>query len=90
MPEPELQHEFYDSDGFIGRVDMWWPDFKVIGEADGLGKYDDILDLRAEKIREDRLRRLGLTVVRWTWDEIWSAPREVVARIERGRRNPAA
>ena len=90
MPEPELQHEFYDSDGFIGRVDMWWPDFKVIGEADGLGKYDDILDLRAEKIREDRLRRLGLTVVRWTWEEIWSAPREVVARIERSRRNAAA
>jgi len=90
IPEPELQHEFHDSCGLIGRVDMWWPDFKVVGEADGFGKYGDIRDLRAEKVREDRLRSLGLTVVRWTWDEIWSSPLEVVARIDRARRCPAA
>ena len=90
IPEPELQQEFYDSRGLIGRVDMWWPDFKVVGEADGFGKYDDIRDLRAEKLREDRLRRLGLIVVRWTWDEIWSSPLEVVARIDRARRRLAA
>ena len=81
LPEPLLQHEFRDAHGFVGRVDMWWREWCVIGEADGLGKYDDIAVLRREKVREDRLRALGMTVVRWTWDEMWNAPGDVVARI---------
>jgi very-short-patch-repair endonuclease len=60
---------------------MWWREWCVIGEADGLGKYDYIAVLRREKVREDRLRALGMTVVRWTWDEMWNAPGDVVARI---------
>lgn len=90
LPEPVLQQEFVDTAGLVGRADMWWPNFNVVGEADGLGKYEDIRDVRAEKIREDRLRSLGLVVVRWTWDEIWSSPRDVVARIERAHRTQAA
>lgn len=81
LPEPVLQQEFHDGRGFIGRVDMWWPDWQVVGEADGLMKYDDPSVLRMEKVREDRLRALGLSVVRWTWDEIWKSPGDVVARI---------
>lgn len=81
IPEPVLQHEIHDARGFVGRVDMWWPQWGVIGEADGLGKYDELSVLRAEKVREDRLRALGLSVVRWTWDEIWDSPADVVARI---------
>lgn len=85
LPEPVLQHEFRDARGFVGRVDMWWPDWHVVGEADGLGKYDDISVLRREKVREDRLRAMGLTVVRWTWDDIWRAPGDVAARIRSAR-----
>lgn len=81
VPEPILQREFHDQRGFIGRADMWWPQWRVIGEADGLSKYDDPQVLRSEKIREDRLRALGLSVVRWTWDEIWRSPGDVAARI---------
>lgn len=81
LPEPVLQQEFHDQRGFIGRADMWWPHWRVIGEADGLSKYDDREVLRLEKIREDRLRALGLSVVRWTWDEIWKFPSDVAARI---------
>jgi hypothetical protein len=67
---------FVDADGFIGLVDFYWPEFGIVGEADGDMKYLDpafragrtaeqvVLD---EKIREDRLRALGLTVVRWRW-----------------------
>ena len=36
LPEPELQVEFRDDEGLIGRVDMSWPGLGVIGEADGL------------------------------------------------------
>jgi hypothetical protein len=77
LPVPELQHSFDDAHGFIGRVDFWWESERVAGEFDGRTKYRaGSHGLRAseavlweEKRREDRLRRLGLTVVRWVWDE---------------------
>ena len=76
LPMPMLQVPFRDSRGLIGYVDFWWPQFNVIGEFDGFGKYlreelragrstaDVVL---AEKAREDRLRALGPTVTRWGW-----------------------
>lgn len=83
LPRPILQQEFYDSEGLIGYVDFWWPEFGLIGEFDGNGKYlrDDMLAGRtagdvvlAEKRREDRLRALGPRVTRWGWDVARSLP----------------
>ena len=81
LPEPILQHEFHDARGFVARTDMWWPQWNLVGEADGLVKYETASDVKAEKIREDRLRAMGLKIVRWTWDDMWHRPHEVVARI---------
>jgi hypothetical protein len=84
LPAPVLQHRFADARGLIGYVDFWWPDFGLIGEFDGLGKYvrGDMLAGRspveaviAEKVREDRLRALGPRVVRWGWESAISPPR---------------
>lgn len=70
---------FYDHEGFIARTDFFWPDYGVIGEFDGDAKYldDELLGGRstrtlilAEKKREDRLRALGYTVVRWDWKAV--------------------
>ena len=83
LPEPMLQFPVFDADGLIGYADMAWPDHKVIGEADGLLKYQDRSDLIAEKAREDRLRAQGWIVVRWTWDEMLRRPHVVIARIVR-------
>ncbi|MBT8161501.1 MULTISPECIES: hypothetical protein [Arthrobacter] len=76
LPHPRLQAEHHDSNGRIGYSDFHWPDHGVVGEFDGWAKYsrgeylagrtpEDVLE--AEKIREDRLRAIGLTVVRWMW-----------------------
>ena len=66
-----MQHEIRTPDGrFIGRVDFWWRHAGVIGECDGRLKYTDRADLYAEKRREDALRELGLTVVRWGWQDL--------------------
>lgn len=76
LPEPELQAPHRDSQGLIGYSDFHWPEHGVVGEFDGWAKYsrgeflagrspEDVL--KAEKIREDRLRATGLTVVRWMW-----------------------
>lgn len=85
LPEPELQRAFYDSDGLIGYADMSWDDGTVVGECDGLAKYGERQDLIREKLREDRLRDLGVIVVRWTWHELMTNPGRVAARIQRAR-----
>ncbi|WP_133403933.1 hypothetical protein [Arthrobacter crusticola] len=79
FPAPELQRVFTDPRGVIGRVDFYWPQARLIGEFDGLVKYSkpEFLNGRTpsevvveEKRREDRLRALGLRVVRWTWEDL--------------------
>jgi len=67
-------------------VDFCWPELGVVGEADGLLKYGEVLDptrtsLRDEKLRQEEIEALGYIVVRWTWDDIWRRPEWVVARI---------
>jgi hypothetical protein len=71
LPAPALQTEFDITPGRGRyRVDFYWKDAQVVGEADGLLKYSDPTVLQAEKIRQERLEQLGIKVVRWTWREI--------------------
>lgn len=89
VAQPDLQLPFRDRRGLIGYVDFAWPSLGIVGEADGDAKYLDatmrngrsadrvVLD---EKIREDRLRALGLRVVRWRW-EVASRPRELASLL---------
>lgn len=83
LPEPELQVEVHDEGGFVARVDQLWRQQRVVGEADGLSKYSDPRVLQAEKLREDRLRDLGLEVVRYTWRDVMRHPDELVDRFRR-------
>ncbi|GAA1897460.1 hypothetical protein LX12_001800 [Williamsia serinedens] len=69
IPLPDLQVEYREDDGEVfARVDFEWGG-RVVGEFDGLMKYCDAGDVVAEKRREDKLRALGIIVVRWTWDD---------------------
>ncbi len=80
---PERQETVADDAGTIGRVDFWWPEQGVVGEFDGRVKYgranpsgrppEDVL--WHEKLREDRLRALGLGVVRWTTADLYRPSR---------------
>ncbi len=71
LPNPEPQVWIRDG-GFAARVDFLLADQRVIIEFDGMVKYESPADLRAEKIREDRLRSLGYEVVRVTWKDLES------------------
>lgn len=87
ISRPERQQPFGDQAGPIGRTDFWWPESGVAGEFDGRVKYgrtnpsgrppEEVL--WSEKLREDRLRSIGLTVVRWTVADL----RQPAAWIER-------
>lgn len=87
LPPPELQAWIVDDDGVRHRVDFLWRRHRVIGEADGWGKLRDRESLRAEKTREDSLRRRGYRFVRWTSDETWGSPTRVVRRVAEALRS---
>ncbi|WP_446665261.1 hypothetical protein [Flexivirga sp. B27] len=80
LPMPELQVEFYDASGFIGRVDFFWRQLGIIGEADGRVKFrvtEGLTGKAAEeaawraKRRDDRLLRHPAVrkVGHWDWGE---------------------
>jgi hypothetical protein len=71
LPRPQLQVELGDGRGrFLARVDFYWPEFGVVGEADGNVKYARSPALIAERRRQAALEDLGLVVVRWEWAEL--------------------
>ncbi|WP_150307855.1 hypothetical protein [Planctomonas psychrotolerans] len=79
-PVPRLQEEHRMWDGSRYYPDFAWPEWHVLGEFDGKGKYLNA-DLRNgrtagqvvydEKRREDRLRAAtGASFARWGWDDL--------------------
>lgn len=69
------------------RVDFFWEHARVIGEADGLSKYErkagdrSTLDIvRSEKRREERLADAGFEIVRWGWSDACNSAR-LAARL---------
>ncbi|MFI5731146.1 type IV toxin-antitoxin system AbiEi family antitoxin domain-containing protein [Kribbella sp. NPDC051587] len=93
LPAPKLQVEFYDAEGLIGRPDFYFDAEDSVVEFDGLLKYSsgEPEVLIREKRREDRLRALGLHVVRTVWSDL-SRPDQLAATIRRSlnRARPAA
>ena len=73
-PEPELQTRFRVL-GRRARVDFFWRDANIVGEADGNGKYfghDTRTDtaIRDERRREVALRRVVSGAARWEWGDV--------------------
>ncbi|TQN37472.1 hypothetical protein FHU33_4124 [Blastococcus colisei] len=88
LPRPELQVEIHDAAGFVGRVDAWYEDAAVAIEFDGQVKYTDPQYasspgevLWKEKRREDRMRAVGVRVVRVVNDDLGPPWPEMAARI---------
>jgi hypothetical protein len=77
LPEPVLQMPISTRLGTY-YVDFGWPQFRAVGEFDGLVKYGRLLRpgqdpgeaVVAEKRREDAIREEGWRVTRWIWLEI--------------------
>ncbi|MHA7295344.1 PDDEXK family nuclease [Arthrobacter sp. HLT1-21] len=90
---PELQTRFTDARGFVAQTDFYWREQRLIGEFDGLVKYQkpEYMGGRSasqvvvdEKIREDRLRALGFTVVRWIWEDVYKPERLLSLLVAKG------
>lgn len=70
------QVEFYDSRGFVGRVDFFVPELNLIIEFDGVTKYSAESASATEEIlvreqaREKRLKNMNLDVLRLCWADV--------------------
>ncbi|WUJ75345.1 type IV toxin-antitoxin system AbiEi family antitoxin domain-containing protein [Kribbella soli] len=84
LPQPRLQTEFRDRLGLIGRVDFDFDGYQTVVEFDGALKYGGGSPevLIREKRREDRLRAIGLTVIRTDWSDL-DRPAELAADMLR-------
>ena len=95
VPLGESQVVIMDESGrFVARVDRYWEEDGVVGEADGQVKYavQDLVGVEAarqalvrEKSREDRLRDLGLEVIRWGAADLAAGAGPVAAAFRRAR-----
>lgn len=81
LPEPETEVNFHDDAGFIGRVDFYHRDAKVIIEVDGYEKRTSMRAFARDRSRDRRLHALGNTVLRYVWFEVVHTPRDVAREI---------
>lgn len=85
VPLPRCQVRI-DTEVGVARVDFLWEEFGLVGECDGRIKYDGTYGPQADvnvrqNIREQALRDLGFSVVRWTAEEIFFYPQVVIQRV---------
>jgi very-short-patch-repair endonuclease/predicted transcriptional regulator of viral defense system len=80
LEQPELQVTIQGPDWSF-RVDLCWPEYRVIAEADGLVKYNSRKDLAKQFERDRLLRDVGYQVIHFTWHELMHTPEVVLRRI---------
>lgn len=85
LPPPEPQVWVRSRIGVRSRLDFYWKEFGVAGEADGRAKYRvDPEERDREKERQEFLEDDNLVFVRWGWDQPWRQPQLFRARLQNG------
>lgn len=74
LPAPDLQVVVAEAGA---RSDFGWPDYMLLGEFDGDGKYGNLRPgdtplaaFKREKERDRRLRQTGWDVLHWGWSDL--------------------
>ncbi|HET9103564.1 MAG TPA: DUF559 domain-containing protein [Solirubrobacteraceae bacterium] len=63
------------------EVDVYWPAWGLVIELDGRGFHSDPVAFEADPVRDARLQRAGLRVLRVTWRRLLGDPDSVIADI---------
>lgn len=82
---PDLQVNIRGRQGFIGRADFCWHEYRTIAEADGAMKYDDQGPerARAQLARDEKFHDEGWGTFHFTWREIYHEPALAIDRLHR-------
>lgn len=74
LPQPTLQHEVHDADGFVGRLDLAWPRFRVGVELDGKAFHLSAAAFERDAEKRNRLRLGDWLVLVVTWKMFTERP----------------
>jgi hypothetical protein len=70
FPEPQKEVDLYDVHGlWVGRVDLYWPEFNLVVELDGREFHFDTASFESDRSRDARLLGVGIAVLRFTWSQ---------------------
>ncbi len=82
LPAPVCQYEVQPLNGkIIGRVDLAFPDRGLLLEADGRTHHEAWSDGVRDRRRQNLLVTAGFRILRFTWDDVWSRPMDVVEAV---------
>lgn len=85
IPTPALQANISGAQGFIGRADFCWHEYRTIAEADGALTYEDRARerARAQLARDEKFHDAGWETFHFTWREIYHEPQPTIDRLRR-------
>jgi hypothetical protein len=81
LPLPEREVDVGDDDGWVGRVEFAYPERKLLIEVDGRCWHSSLLDLEADRRRDNRLIAAGWRILRITGEQVDQRPDEVVGLL---------
>lgn len=82
MPvKPALHYIVCDDFGFVGEVDLAWPEAKLCVELDGFKPHSSREAFRRDRERDRRLVRMGWQSLRYTWADVNQHPAAVAQEL---------
>ena len=80
LPRPGVQVSLGNEASFLGRVDLYYPDHRLIIEFDG-GTHRNTL--AADNRRQNRMLQAGYSLLRFTASDVFGDPVSVVAIVRK-------
>jgi hypothetical protein len=81
LPRPEVQAELSDSAGFAGRVDLYYPEARLVLEYDGGNHRERMVE---DNRRQNLLMNGGYRVLRFTAPDIYKRADIVISQVREG------
>lgn len=81
LPPHVRQHPVFDNAGFVGRLDIAYPDAKVGVEAQGLRWHSSRERVKCDAERHNRLTACGWQMLYETYDALNQRPQQVIDRL---------
>ena len=83
LPEPVLQHRPEWLKHVNGRVDLAYPDSRLVIEGDSREWHGDEYTFQADRVRDNIAQLAGWRILRFTWYDITQRPDYVITSIRR-------
>lgn len=81
LPPLKKQTNLGDDERWLGRVDLYWPQWLIIIEVDSDKYHTALSDREHDVVRQAALEETGFTVIRISEFELWHRRDVVIARL---------